>query len=342
MTAPDRVSSTSETHPFPSPWRRLCAAAVDLAFLWAVTELLVAFYEAEFIALGRSGRFIGALFFLAYLGGQNSKLAKGATFGKRLLGLRVVDQMGKSPTLEKSVLRAGLLVVPFFTRGVFVFPENASVASATHVLLALTSFGYGALLIASYLPSRSSGQAFHDRLVGTFVVRSQGTLPELVTDYRASWARRFAATVWLTLCALGSATQWWFWGGFQWNDIVELRARVATVEGVQRAEVFLGTYYFRDLSDAQRKASWIEARVVFNHRFSNFLEQSLQVAKALLATDIPSRFDAVRITVGYEFDLMFATRRWQQSFVRTPAEWRELLSPPPGDVQAKRWSHTRP
>ncbi|GBD27401.1 hypothetical protein HRbin30_02748 [bacterium HR30] len=321
------LPAASNAGPFPPPLRRLFAAFVDLALLWFVTELLSVFYEDEFIALGRSGRLIGALFFLAYIGGQNSTFTNGRTLGKKLCRLRTVTEKGRALTLERSLVRAALLLLPFLTKGLFVFPAHPSVAFTLHVLLALASVGYGGVLLASYFFTKQTGQALHDRLLGTCVILQDANPPETLPPATGKHWQRTTAVVWLFLCATGAGAQWWWWGGSRWNQVVELRARVLGLDGVRRAEVFLGSFYFRSAAGTKEHARYLEVLAFFRHKVSDFAEESRRVAEAVVVSNPVDEWTAIRVTVGYEFDLLFARRRWQQSWVRTPAAWRDLVLP---------------
>lgn len=323
----ESTTPTAGTAVFPSIVWRFVAASIDLAVLWFVTELLSAFYEEELISLGRGGRFIGALFFLAYIGGQNSTFTNGRTLGKRLCRLRTVNAKGEALTLERSIARAALLLLPLLTSSVFLFPAAWSLALATHVLLTLTTIGYGGSLVASYLFTRQSGQALHDRLVGSFVVGQNAILSKTLSPTKSYAWHRAAVGMWLVLCSAGASAQWWWWGGSQWQDVTELRSRIVALRGVQRAEVFIGNFYFRTPNGQKQQTRYLEVLAVFGYKVSDFSAERQRLVEALLSTDQVKQFDAIRITVAYEFDLLFARRRWQQSWVRTPSAWRESLLP---------------
>ncbi len=340
--ATQHVPAMVVAQPFAPTIRRLAAALIDLALLWFVTELLAAFYEEEFIALGRGGRFIGALFFLAYIGGQNSTFTNGRTFGKRICGLRAVTLKGEALTLERSIARAALVLIPFMTQGIFAFPVDRLSALALHVSLALASVGYGAILVASYIFSGRGGQAIHDRLMGTVVVlQEENILDPLKPSPQYVW-RRAAALVWLTLCGAVAGAQWWWWGGSRWNDIVAFRSPLLALEGVQRADIFMGSFYFRNSAGGREHTKYLEVRVFFHHKLEDFERESARIATVLFDSANPTAFDAIRITVGYEFDLLLARRRWQQSWVRTPSAWRDFLLARESQSQAQhnfRLSH---
>ncbi|GIW43197.1 MAG: hypothetical protein KatS3mg077_0479 [Candidatus Binatia bacterium] len=327
---------------YPPVFRRILAGAVDLAFLWLITEILAAIYEQEFIALGRNGRLIGALFFLAYVGGQNSTFTNGRTLGKRLCGLRVVTSSGAALSLERSLARAALLLLPFLTRGVFVFPAQPAIALVLHVFLVVASVGYGVLLLASYLSTRRTGQALHDRFLGTFVVRDSATdCVSLAPTAMPRWSLA-AGAAWLSSCAALGAVQWWVWGGQRWNQVIALREAVAAVEGVARAEVFLGTYYFRNSGGTKTHAHYLEVLAVFPEPTPDLPALGVSVARAVVATPLGRQADAIRVTVGYEFDLLLARHRWQQSWVRTPQDWQELVSQTNMESRTFRPTYTRP
>src|SRR5436190_608719 len=120
-------------------WRRGLAAAFDILLLTLVGNLLGAMYRDDFIALGYSGRVIGLLLSCAYLGGQNSVLGRGQTFGKRLARLRVVDAVGQPLPLVRSIVRAFVLVLPALTSGIFVSQASPLLSLALTGVLSLIS-----------------------------------------------------------------------------------------------------------------------------------------------------------------------------------------------------------
>lgn len=128
-----------------TPSRRLLAAAIDVALVTGAgaVPILLAVHPAPSAgaALAACAAFLALLAFTyATLG----HALMGATIGKRVLGLRVEGPDGAAPGLSRSVARSALTVV------------GAALL--------------GAGMLVGLLGRR--GQALHDRVVGTSVVRS--------------------------------------------------------------------------------------------------------------------------------------------------------------------------
>ncbi len=126
--------------------RRLLAAAIDVALVLiaGAAPVLLAVHPAPTTAAGTS--FAACAGFVALLGFTYATLGHalmGATIGKRLLGLRVEGPGGTAPGLARSVARSALAVA-------------GSAALGGGIVIGLLS---------------RSGQALHDRAVGTAVVR---------------------------------------------------------------------------------------------------------------------------------------------------------------------------
>jgi uncharacterized RDD family membrane protein YckC len=118
VPAVDPVSAAEPT-PIAGFWRRLDAFAVDCLVL-AVPAMflgLALFDLAE--SLGGAGRLIGVIAALLYFGLMNSRLGRGQTLGKRLLGLRVVDRSGGLLSPARSIVRFIVFSAPYFLSGLW-------------------------------------------------------------------------------------------------------------------------------------------------------------------------------------------------------------------------------
>ena len=143
-------------------WRRALSGGIDAAVLALVGNLLGAIFRNEFIAAGYGGRLVGLLLICAYIGGQNSVLASGRTFGKRLMRLRVVDAAGQPLSLERSLLRAFILALPLLSGGVFVAQRSPVISLLATGLLSVVSAGLAGALLYLYIFNRGTRQSVHD------------------------------------------------------------------------------------------------------------------------------------------------------------------------------------
>lgn len=164
-------------------------AVVIVAWIGFVTGLrLFAFSDAAVPADDLAAKFGGhAIGFLtltlpAWLFLSLSEWRWGYSLGKAALGLRVVDLTGHYPTLQRALLRNGLMLAPWEIAHAAVwwssgrpFLDSPSPAA----VWALTAAG--GLVLATILSTLLwSGRSIHDRISGTKVVQV-GVLKPVVT-----------------------------------------------------------------------------------------------------------------------------------------------------------------
>lgn len=158
---PSMHSAVREHQARPAPlWRRLCAWAIDLS---AIVSVVALYLLVASLAIGGKGAVAQAhglaqrlqllspvllpgaalalVLAVAYTAGF-SLLWQGRTIGRRLLGIRLVDQSGLAPTPGRALLRAGLAVVS-------------------------AGLCFGGFWMALF---DRRGQTLHDKLTSTFVV----------------------------------------------------------------------------------------------------------------------------------------------------------------------------
>lgn len=323
QTPLQQVSGTPAFVPA-SGWRRMAAALVDLLVLWVVGEILALLFLEEFIAMGRSGRLIGGLFFVAYLGGQNSKLREGRTLGKRLFHLRTVSVAGGFLSLERSIARAFVLVLPPLCHGVFLYPDSAALALVSNALLFALPWGWGLALLLSYLKSGQSGQALHDRLLGSAVVferiEPERAYPRLVFH---PFHFGFALSTWLALMAAMGAGATCLWGACgHWPQVVQAQRAAANIEDARTADVYRGAFFLRTRSGEIERTQFAQVSVSFRAPVDDPSTRAREIANLVLPA-LGTDLDAIRITVAWGFDLLVARRIWAQSFVRRPVDWQD-------------------
>jgi uncharacterized RDD family membrane protein YckC len=150
-------------------WRRLAAYVIDLVVMGLPLLILGLLFREIFYALGPYGRFIGYAFIIFYLGYYNSEKKRGQTIGKRLTKIAVVDKNNHYLSLKKSFLRAFILGTIFILNGwelAAVF-ESAILRWIVTVIIFGGSFSIAYLLVFN----RTTRQALHDLLVGSYVVK---------------------------------------------------------------------------------------------------------------------------------------------------------------------------
>ncbi len=190
-------------------WRRMLALMLDVAVVWGAGYLLWMRYREQFVRMGAWGVLVGIGIVMGYCGALNSRVGRGQTLGKRLLGLHVVGKDGMLISLPRSLLRAGVLAVPFFLGsgsfwGLPMIPFG--------LLIFTLSLSLKAGIAYFYLVNYQTCQGLHDLIARTCVVREdpnalgQGfVFPSLSRAYYVGWGALVA------LCA-----------GFYWAVGLEL------------------------------------------------------------------------------------------------------------------------
>lgn len=324
MPLHDDVAPHGPATPLAPQWRRLAAAAIDVALLALITNLLAVFQRDLLVSLGHGGRLIGLLLGLAYLGGRNSVLGQGQTLGKRLLGLRTVGADGEPVPFERSLLRSALLLLPLLTSGLPFESESPVVSLVGTGLLSLLSVGLGGTILYLYLFDRQRGQSVHDRIAGTWVVDATLDGPVVRPPL---WKGHVAAIgVLLLVPVLAGPTLWWFWsGGFDWDTVLGLRRSLSAHMAPARVDVFQSRFHLPDKEGRITTTRYLRIDVVLPEATNAFEERANEVMRAALPHPFVKEADLVHVTVAYGFDLLFASRYWRKDFARPPAVWEDRL-----------------
>jgi uncharacterized RDD family membrane protein YckC len=139
-------------------WRRVGASLVDTLIFLPVTLIF------GFALTGTIPELIHSLFWIAYAVPMD---ARGGTLGKKALGIGVVDGADQAPGLERSVRRH---VWDFaFLPLAFVNLEDdpSGLAATIWIVMGLVAF-----LDILWMLWDDDRQTLHDKLAGTYVVRS--------------------------------------------------------------------------------------------------------------------------------------------------------------------------
>ena len=159
MSSPSHQMSPLEGLQYVGFWMRYAALVLDTTFLFPVWILFILLGESETLS-GYSLYMFLLLMILAYhvpfVG------LKGRTPGKRLLGIKVVNNRGEAPGIGLAVLReaVGKYFVLFGT--LFIPPPFGFFSTMGVVVLA-----------GVWIARDSAKQGWHDKLAKTYVVRQR-------------------------------------------------------------------------------------------------------------------------------------------------------------------------
>lgn len=165
----------SSDYPIAGFWRRIFAFIVDSVILGSIGWAAGLIFFDAFVQLGPWGRLLGFCVALVYFGVQNSKIAGGQTFGKRLLKIRVVGKNGAPLSVQMAFVRFLPLGAPWFLNNA-QFPPSLLFTYWIYPL-SVAIFGIGLSIVYLYVFNRKTRQSLHDLLVGSYVVSGESKEP---------------------------------------------------------------------------------------------------------------------------------------------------------------------
>jgi len=158
--------------------RRVLAGLID-ALVLAILGAAIGYLAFDFwVAVGSLGKLLGFVAAFAYRSFFHSERGGGSTFGKRLLGLRVVDGAGELLSYATSARRE-----VFLGGWYFLLPALAGSLASSSVgtmgwlvgsALSLPSGVLGISTACLALLNRPSRQTPHDLFAGSYVVKGRG------------------------------------------------------------------------------------------------------------------------------------------------------------------------
>jgi len=110
-------------------------------------------------------------FFIAwiYFGLQESKLTRGQTIGKKIIGIRTIEYNGTFLSYTKAFARSFLLIFPFFFNQISIPGIANNYMIAIFIFLAVFLIGIGNIFLC--FANKHSMQGLHDILLKTLVIK---------------------------------------------------------------------------------------------------------------------------------------------------------------------------
>lgn len=318
-------------------WRRIGAAVID-ALILAVPAYFIGYqFFDELMALGQNGRFIGAAASLIYFGVLNSSLGGGQSFGKRVLGIRVVGASGEPVGLPRAVVRALILMLPWYLNGFDMTPFAGDDDQRTVMLLSVCAsfvvFGLGFAMVYLYIFNRKTRQSLHDLFVESYVVKAE---PAGAVAPRV-WPVHVAIAV--LLMAGGLALPAYFWrlasdmaqsadkgGDETFEQLRGIEHAVEALANVGRVTVSENAFTINPNSGDSTTTRTLELIVYVKKRTEETDALLSEIAKAVLkrSPDILGN-DQLRITIAMEFDIGLFRASESVAARGTAEQWRQRL-----------------
>jgi uncharacterized RDD family membrane protein YckC len=281
--------------------------------------------------LGQAGRLIGFVVALLYFGLLNSRFGGGQTFGKRLLGIRVIDRAGDALSPMRSVLRSLVIVIPYFLNGLWFDVDPASTGPLAYLLGALlvfVVFGGGGAIVYLFMFNRRTRQSLHDLAVGSFVVR--GPPPVAPIGVFIPRLHLIVIGCWLALALIAPGVGIWavHESGLteSLKPLGELQSAIKTQLGVRQVRATMGSTSTVGVQAGSSTTSYLQIDAQPDASHEDLVTLTTLIAGAVLDLHpdlLGKQLLIVRVERG--FDLAIA--RWSQSYREThdAAAWREKL-----------------
>lgn len=300
-------------------WRRLIAFVVDSVIVGAIGFLVAIPFFNLLADLGAAGRLVGFFIALLYFALPESSMGHGASIGKRLLRLQVVNQQGKTLSLEESLVRFFIFAVPWFLNGLAL--PNLRTPWVITDLLGVVIFGVGGTNLYLLTFNRKTRQGLHDLATKSYVVMmaDEGAVAAEPV-WKAHWWIAGSVFVVLGVGLAVFAPMMARRGPFP--QLLNDARIVENMQDVQQAGV--SENWFRGGDGT--KTTTLLIRVRWRGTASDRGDFADQVAKTVLENDPNAgSFDSIRVEIIRGYDLGIAHAETSEHFSSSPARWRQRL-----------------
>jgi uncharacterized RDD family membrane protein YckC len=292
-------------------WKRIWAICLDALILAALGFILGLIFEQQFVAMGRYGSLIGFFIALFYFGILNSRLGNGQSVGKRILNIRVVNKEGQCISPLKSLLRTLIIGIPYFLYGVLV-PTSSSF-QIINMILQTIIFWMGASILYLYLFNRSTRQALHDLICGTYVVIE--SFEESINDSPVPKVHYIVLVGIMVVLLATLAIPNIFLKKETMNRLFTLQKQIVTSTKITNVSVAEGTNYRSGTS-----SQYVMATVyIKKQKESDILAKD--VARTILKTNDYMQKDSIRVTTIYGYNIGIYSCYYRHNYDQTPPEW---------------------
>lgn len=307
-------------------WTRIAAMIIDGIILGAFGFLISMPFSDFFVSLGSNGIFFGFFISLFYFSIMNSKIGKGQTVGKIAMKIKVVDREGNYISLEKSLLRNFILIIPFLFVN-YKLPGTAE--DSIYSLIKIQMFFYliiGIILI--YILNKSTRQTLHDFAVNTFVVNStrlENTQELKKIRLYPFYIYGIVIVFFISLTIYNFSKQ-----KPQMKDVTVIHKELQKIDGVINASASRNTRTFYGNNEKNTTEFFVGTLFVkeLPKNYSEF--EQLEVVKEAVRIIInqyseKEKLDNITIHLvrGYNIGIARSNRSYSNS--KTPEEWMEII-----------------
>jgi uncharacterized RDD family membrane protein YckC len=292
-------------------WWRIWAFCLDILILGIFGFILGLIFEQQFVEMGSYGRLIGFLIVLFYFGILNSRLGNGQSIGKRVLKIKVVSKEGQYISPLKSVIRTFILGIPYFVN-VALVPTSSAIQIISMILQAIITW-MGASVLYLYLFNRSTRQALHDLICGTYVVSESfeesinvNPVPKVHYIVLVGIMLAILAISFIPNAFLQKETM---------RQLLTLQKQIVTSTNITNVSVTEGTIYSSGIS-----SQYVTATIyIKKQKDSDILAKN--VAKTILKINDYKQRDSIKVTTVYGYDIGIYSYYYHHNYEQTPQEW---------------------
>jgi uncharacterized RDD family membrane protein YckC len=308
MNEPNDSAATTEPSGF---WRRVGAFLIDVLIV-GILGLAVAFTMRDTLApLGAWGRLVGFLIALPYFAVLNSRIGGGQTLGKRLFRIKVIEVAGGELSVGKSILRSGILQIPWFLNGAAF--SGATLFSFWLFPLSIAVFGIGLSILYLVIFNRPSRRSLHDIAIDSVVVRAPATNPigpvETRRIHLIVCACLIVCSTLLPLASFRLAQ------GETFGPLLSIHRAVSADPAIVTVLVNRGTQI-----TGQGELKYVDIRAQLRQNAIGDTAHAARLARRAIEADPSIRsLDVVQVTFTYGFDIGIASSWNTRSHSFAPA-----------------------
>jgi len=288
-------------------WRRLAALAIDVLILAAIGFVVGTLFFNALARLGSQGYWIGLLIAIAYFSWMNSSLNNGQTIGKQVMKIRVVDVLGNTISLGRSIKRSALWLVPFMYSS--VEQESLDLVFRVITLFVMATIAY------LYIFNDRTRQTVHDLALKTFVVHADYNLAleEIPVTSRHLVAMTLAGVLMVVLM-------------FAWPQIIQeytIPGTSSTLEELQKdPNVYRATVNHVISKNSEGRSSKMEIAITVKKLPAPIYTKAKQVSE-LTMREMPAvrDMDSLSVTVNYGYNIGIAWYQKGLTYTGTPTDW---------------------
>lgn len=301
-------------------WRRLGAFFLDGLVLGAIGWAAGLVLADHFVQLGLWGRLLGFCVAWPYFGLLNSRLGGGQTLGKRVLGIKVVNQRGDCLSAPQALMRFLPLGAAWFLNGV-PWPDAVLLSFWSYVL-SVAVFGVGLSLVYLFVFNRATRQSLHDLMVGSFVVRALGGHDEPVKA-QPTWPAHLAVC---GVLLVGSAILPYFGqraaSNATFSPLLSIYKAVNATSWVSHAQVNQGQSFMVMAEKGKVSSTYLGIVAYIKDADINNTTRARELARLALSADPAARqLDTIQVVLAYGYDIGIAASWQSRNQSHTPAEW---------------------